>query len=166
MRVRVGRRRLLPVPEESLLTDDVRALIGQSKVIGKVTVTRQAYKRALDTYTGRHNDPPPDGAEVPGYVLDGLSTEEDVPRWPNFLPQQVNISNEWEFERPLRMGEEFVVSTRLASISERFGGRFGYSLDVRTETVYSEAATGVEVARKVSTMSQYNVAEAPIRGER
>ena len=53
----------------------------------------------------------------------------------------------------------------LEDIAERFGGRFGYSLDVRTETVYSEAETGTEVARKVTTMSQYNVAEAPNRGE-
>ena len=88
------------------MTDDVRALIGQAHPLMNAQVTRRAYQRALDVYLGEHDYGPPDGADVPGYVIEALDSETEPPSIPSLLPQSLLISNEWQFERPLRMGED------------------------------------------------------------
>lgn len=75
------------------------------------------------------------------------------------MPNSILIANQWEFERPLRMGETLDAFYRVVDISERFGGRFGYSVDFRAEVVYRDA-TGAIVARSGRTMTQYDAAEA------
>ena len=54
---------------------------------------------------------------------------------------------------------------RIVDISERFGGRFGYSIDFRSEVALSEPGLGTVVARSVRTMTQYNAADARDGGE-
>ena len=154
------------MPEESLMTDAVRALIGQAHPLMNVQVTRRSYQRALDVYLERHDYGPPDGADVPGYVIEALDSETEPPSIPALLPQSLLISNEWQFERPLRMGEELEMTYRIVDISERFGGRFGYSIDFRTEVALSEPGAGAVVARSVRTMTQYSAADARDGGER
>ena len=154
------------MPEESLMTDDVRALIGQAHPLMNVQVTRRAYQRALDVYLERHDYGPPDGADVPGYVIEALDSETEPPSIPSLLPQSLLISNEWQFERPLRMGEELEMTYRIVDISERFGGRFGYSIDFRSEVALSEPGDGPVVARSVRTMTQFSAADARDGGER
>lgn len=158
-------RTLQFVPEESLLTDDVRTLIGKAHPLLNVQVTRRAYQRALDVYLERHDFGPPDGADVPGYVIEALDSETEPPSMPSLLPQSLLISNEWQFERPMRMGEEFEMTYRIVDISERFGGRFGYSIDFRSEVALSEPASGAVVARSVRTMTQYSAADARDGGQ-
>ena len=153
------------MPEESLLTDDVRALIGRAVPLSAVQVTRRAYQRALDVYLGQHDDGPADGEDVPGYVIEALNSEVDPLSLPTLMPQSIVIANEWQFERPLRMGETLEKVHRIVDISERFGGRFGYSIDVRTEVALSEPETGTVVARNVHTMTQYSAADARDGGE-
>ncbi|MBA4181142.1 MAG: hypothetical protein C0506_11185 [Anaerolinea sp.] len=153
------------MPEESLLTDDVRALIGSAVPLSTVQVTRRAYQRALDVYLGEHDQGPAEGEDVPGYVIEALNSETDPPPIPALMPQSILISNEWQFERPLRMGETLEKTHRIVDISERFGGRFGYSINVRTEVALSEPGSGVVVARNVHTMTQYNAADARDGGE-
>ena len=148
------------MPDESLLTDEVRALIGRAVPLSTVQVTRRAYQRALDVYIGTHDDGPADGADVPGYLIEAVDSETDPPPLPSLMPQSILIANEWQFERPLRMGEKLEKTHRIVDISERFGGRFGYSIDVRTEVALSEPGSGIVVARNVHTMTQYNAADA------
>lgn len=153
------------MPDQSLVTDDVRALIGRAYPLMNVQVTRRAYQRALDVYLGEHGFGPRDGADVPGYVIESLDSETEPPAFPALLPQSILVSNEWQFERPLRMGEELEMTYRLADVSERFGGRFGYSIDFRSEVSLSEPGGGPLVARSLRTMTQYSAADARDGGE-
>lgn len=151
------------MPEESLLTDEVRALIGQTGEPASVHVTPQVFIRATETFTRRHVRPPAEGAPLPGYVVAGLTTNGDAPALPSLMPNSLLIANEWSFERPLRMGEQLTAQSRIADIVERFGGQFGYSLHFRTEVEYRDR-DGAVVARAGHTMMQYDASEAR-RGE-
>lgn len=148
------------MPEESLLTDDVRALAGRVTPMLPVQVTLRAVQRAMDVYLGHHQGAPTEpGANVPGYVLAALDSESEPDPLPAVLPNSLLISNEWSFERPLRLGEELAVNYRVTSIAERFGGRFGYSIDFRSEEEFVDA-TGAVVARSGRSMMQYDVSDA------
>lgn len=147
------------MPEESLLTGEVRALIGREAPAAPARITRRALHRAMDVYLGHHTESYADGDELPGWVLEAIDSEAEPLPTPMLLPQSLLISNEWAFERPLRLGEELQASNRIANISERFGGRFGYSLDVRTETTFRDAA-GAIVARSSRNLMQYDPAGA------
>jgi hypothetical protein len=152
------------MPDESLLTDDVRALIGRETSLGNVTVTRRAVERAVETYTGRRSATYGEGEPVPGYAIAALEAEDAPEAIPALLPQSILISNEWQFERQLRMGETLSVVNRLVNIAERFGGKFGYSLDFRTEREF-RGADGNVVARSVQSMMQYDAASAREGGQ-
>lgn len=153
------------MPDESLLTDDVRALQGRATPMLPVQVTARAVRRAMDVYLGHHESAPAEpGSPVPGYVIAALDSESELPPLPNLLPNSLLISNEWSFERPLRLGEEFAMSHRITGISERFGGRFGYSIDFRSEVEFRDSA-GKVVARTAMTMMQYDAAEAREDGD-
>lgn len=157
---RVGRYASGTVQEESLLTPEVRAFIGRVAVPGAARVTPRALFRAAETYYGRPWEPvPAEGEPVPGIVIAALETEGSSLAVPDVMPNSLLISNEWQFERPLRMGEELQVQSRLADITERLGGRFGYSLYFRTEIEFRDA-TGEVVARSVNTMMQYDARNA------
>lgn len=145
--------------EASLLTDDVRALIGRRAPATTVRVSPRMVLRAADLYTGRPLALPAEGGPVPGYVMVALDAEVESPPLPPLLPDSILISNEWLFERPLRLGEELLASGLLADVVERFGGRFGYSLHWRSEVEFRDPG-GTLVARSVRTMMQYDAANA------
>lgn len=148
------------VPDQSLLTDDVRALIGQETDMGTVTVTPKSWRHAVEVYTGKvPAETPADGEPISGYAIAALETDYELTELPPLMPNSILIANQWEFERPLHMGETLHASYRLVDITERFGGRFGYSLDYRAEVVYRDAA-GQVVARSGRTMTQYSASEA------
>jgi hypothetical protein len=152
------------MPEESLLTDDIRALVGTAVPMMPVEVTLRAVQRAMDVYFGHHEVAPAEpGSIVPGYVLAALDSESEPPPLPNLLPNSLLISNEWSFERQLRLGERLDVAYRITGISERFGGRFGYSIDFRTEDEFIDA-TGTVIARSARNMMQYDAAQARDEG--
>lgn len=153
------------MPDESLLTPEVRALVGRETPLGRVQVTPKAYRRALEVYTGHvPRSTPGPGEVVPGYVIAALDSESPAPAIPSLLPNSILISNEWQFERPLRMGEEFESVYSVVAINERFGGRFGYSIDFRAEVIFKDA-DGNPVARSGRTMTQYSAAEARDGGD-
>jgi hypothetical protein len=153
------------MPDESLLTEEVRALVGRETPLGRVQVTPRAYRRAHEVYAGGTPDEvPAEGEVVPGYVVTGLESESEAPAFPQLLPNSLLIANEWTFERPLRMGEWLEMVHRVTDVRERFGGRFGYSIDVLSETAFFDAA-GQLVARSGRTMTQYSAAEAGPGGE-
>lgn len=153
------------MPDESLLNDEVRALVGRETALGRVQVTPRLYRRALEVYTGHvPSTVPAEGEPVPGYVIAALDPEAEPPPMPSLLPNSLLISNEWQFERPLRMGEELEAVYTVAGITERFGGRFGYSIDFRTQVTFKDAS-GAAVARSGNTMTQYSAADARDGGE-
>jgi hypothetical protein len=147
------------MPEASLLTDDVRALIGGATNRGVVRVTPAAVRKAVEVFTGVPDASYSEGEEVPGYVVEALHTDSDSNDLPRLLPQSILVANEWRFARPLRMGEELTVESRVVDISERFGGKFGYSLDFRSETQFRDA-DGTLVAASARSMMQYDASEA------
>lgn len=146
------------MPESSLLTAEIRALVGRATPSARAVVSPRAVQRAIETYTGVAGPLPAPGSVAPGYVMTALEPEPASFDFPDLLPASLLISNEWQFERPLVVGEELTLTTRLADVSERLGGRFGYSIQVRTD-VEVAAAGGVIVARSVRTLLQYDPAE-------
>jgi hypothetical protein len=148
------------VPDASLLTDEVRALVGRETALGRVEVTARAWRRAVEVYTERvPEETPAAGEPVSGYVIAALDTEYEQSQLPNLLPNSILISNQWQFERPMRMGETYDAAYQVVDVTERLGGRFGYSIDFRAEVVYRDEA-GEVVARSGRTMTQYNAADA------
>ena len=137
--------------ESSLLTDEVRARVGTAGPAVSVAITLRAVERTMDVYLGHHRRAFEPGAIVPGYVLVALQAEVDNISFPDLLPNSVLVSNEFSLERPLRLGEELTLQSRLADVTERLGGRFGYGLYVRTETEYRDPA-GAVIARMAQTL--------------
>ena len=150
--------------EESLLTEELRGLIGKTTTPGLGRITRKGVARATEVYYGKPLTGLNDGDIVPGVALAAIETEAEGFQTPNVMPNSVLVSNEWEFLRPLRMGEELSAQTRLADISERFGGRFGYSLYFRTDVEFRDS-TGELVARSSNTLMQYDAKNARSGGE-
>ena len=145
------------MPEQSLLTDDVRALVGATSEPVEVEVTLLAVERAIEVYGGRPRSFAA-GDPVPGYVTSALASVAKGVELPTLLPRNILISNELAFERPLRLGERLSVRERIADISERFGGQFGYGIYIRSETEFLDAS-GEVVARTARTMMQYDADE-------
>jgi len=142
------------VSEQSLLTPEVRAAVGRASEPVTVTVTLRMVRRAMETYGLEPRDFAP-GEPVPGYVTVALESEARSVPMPEVMPRSLLISNELAFERPLRLGEDLTLQNRIADISERLGGRFGYSIYVRSETEFRDS-TGAVVARTGQTMMQYD----------
>ncbi len=154
------------MPEESLLTPELRAFIGKSTTPVPVQVTAQAVRRAMDVFYGHHRRTFAPGDPVPGAVIAALVPDSDDPLdFPSPLPNGILISDEWQFERPLRLGEELQAQNTIADISERFGGQFGYSIYTRFEMLLRDA-TGAIVARSGRTMMNYDASSARGGGER
>lgn len=148
------------MPDKSLLTDEVRALVGREQVLGPVQVTSRGVRRAIETFTGRvPKTLPAEGEDVPGYAIAAFEGDYQSDPLPTLMPNSLLIANEWTFERPLRMGETLTAVHVVAAITERFGGRFGYSIDTRTETQYKDAQGNI-VARSGFTLTQYSAADA------
>ncbi len=148
------------MPDESLLTDEIRALVGRETDLGTVDVTPKSWRHAVEVYTGRVPQvTPAPGQPISGYAIAALETDYEVVDMPMLMPNSILIANQWEFERPLRMGETLHAAHRLVDITERFGGRFGYSLDFRAEVVFRDTS-GEIVARSGRTMTQYSASEA------
>lgn len=146
--------------EESLLTDELRAQIGRASESLPVEVTLKAVQRSAEVYHGKpvHLDLKP-GDDVPGYAIAALGTDSEDLNFDAPMPNSVLVSNEWIYERPLRLGEVLHCRQRIGDISERFGGQFGQSLHVRRETEYADAS-GEVVARSVNTLMYYDARNA------
>ena len=151
------------MPDASLLTDDVRATIGRASEPVTARITRRMAQKAMDLYLGHHDRPLVEGGPVPGVILVALQAEGEQVESPDLMPNSVLISNEMQFERQLLLGEELTIQSRIADISERFGGRFGYSLYLRTEVEFRDAA-GAVAARTVQTLMYYDAASARADG--
>lgn len=150
--------------EESLLTPGVRALVGSRIGTATIVISLKTVNRAMDTFLGHHRHDLHPGDPVPGYVMSALEPEAELGAIPELLPDTLLISNEWEFERPFRLGEELTLTGRIADISERFGGQFGYSIYFRSEAELRDA-NGEVAARAARTMMQYDTRNARAPGD-
>ena len=154
------------MPEESLMTDEVRSLIGLATELRPVTITEEAVRRAYAAYEGDAPEVFAAGQLVPGFVLMSLQPDGDSLRVPDILPTSLLVSNEFMIERPLRLGEQLQARSRIADISERLGGQFGHALYVRTEVELLGPDHDL-VGRSASTLMYYDPAGAKSRdGER
>jgi hypothetical protein len=148
------------MPDASLITEEVRALVGTERGRSLVQVTARMVQRTEDVYLGSHGPPRADGDEAPALVLMALDSFVDQEEFPTLLPDSLLVSNEVSVDRPLRVGEELEAVNRLADVYERFGGRFGYSIYFRGEVEFREPGGGPVVGRSARLMMQYSAASA------
>lgn len=145
--------------EASVLTPEVLELVGRRSAPVEVTISTRSVRRAMDLYLGHHDLPIDEGKPVPGYVLLALQPESEGVRVPDLLPSSLLVSNEFGLERPLTLGETLVATSTLAALNERFGGRFGYSVNARSEVEFRDSS-GALVATMASTLMYYDPADA------
>lgn len=140
--------------EQSLITDEHRALIGKRGEPIKVVVKEEDARRMREVI----GDPDPRWAEgtgmAPPYVLAMLSGGR-APNMPRILPGGLLTQQEWKFSRPLRIGEELTGYSQVFDIRERLGGRYGHSVLVTTGTDYYDA-DGNHVASAMMTITQFD----------
>ncbi len=145
--------------EGSLITDEIRALIGREGEPAPVRVSPDAVRRAVVNFGGDLDAPLTEGDQVPGVALMNIAPfrEEEELGLRSLMPASILVSNEFSIERPLRLGEEFKAVSRIADITERLGGQFGHSLYVRHEVEFRDAHGDV-AGRTATTMMHYDPA--------
>ncbi|HET7738153.1 MAG TPA: MaoC family dehydratase N-terminal domain-containing protein [Tepidiformaceae bacterium] len=143
--------------EASLITDEVRALVGMTSKPVSVQLTKHHVRKALYAVRGRKDLEVNDGDPAPFAALGAIEGDAEPLQTPTLMPKFMIISNEWSFERPLVVGETYTCVRRLADISERLGGRFGYSIYIRSDVEFSDS-TGALVARSGTQVMQFDPA--------
>jgi len=144
----------MSVPEQSLITDEHRAAIGQKSDPATVTIKEEDAKRMRDVLEDK--DPRwADGTGMaPPYVLAGMG---GGPRrgMPMVLPGGLLTQQEWKFSRPFKIGEELQAVSQVFDIRDRLGGRYGYSVLVTQGTEYFDNE-GEHVASAMITITQFD----------
>jgi acyl dehydratase len=148
--------------DESLITDEHRALIGQPGEPHTVMVHEEDAHRMRDVL----GDTDPHYADATGlaapYVLAIL--QQDRGGNLQILPQGILTQQEWRYSRPLRIGETLTVTSQIVDIRERMGGRYGHSILVTRSTDLVDAE-GKHVASALATQTQFDPARAQGRAE-
>lgn len=149
--------------EKSLLTDEVRALIGKQTDAVTVTVKEEDARRMRDVL----GDTDPRWAEgtgvAPPYAIAAFGGRPSR-NMPFIMPSGLLTQQEWKFSRPFRVGEQLQSTTQVSDIRERLGGRYGHSVLVTTSTDYHDA-DGNHVASALSTLTQFDPKRAQGKGE-
>ena len=144
----------LSVPEQSLITDEHRALIGQKSEPATVTVKEADAHRMRDMLED-HDPRFADGTGMaPGYVIASFGGRPNR-SMPQILPGGLLTQQEWRFSRPFKVGETLQAVSQITDIRERLGGRYGYSVLVTTGTDYYDAEGG-HVAGSMITITQFD----------
>lgn len=143
--------------ESSLISDEVRALIGTTSKPTTVRLTTHHVRKALYAVRGRRDIEVNDGDIAPVAALGTIDGDAEPLQSPTILPKFMIVSNEWTVERPIVVGETYTCVRRLADISERLGGRFGHSVYIRTDIEFTDA-TGALVARCGTQVMQFDPA--------
>lgn len=143
--------------EASLITDEVRALIGTSSEPVSVHLSRHHVAKALFAVTGVRGNAPEDGEVAPVCAFGSIEGEGNRLETPTLMPKFMIVSNDWSFERPMRVGETYTCARRIVDISERLGGRFGYAIYIRTDNEFRDPE-GNLVAYATTNVMQYDPA--------
>lgn len=147
-------------PEASLLTPDVLAIVGTGPDPVPVVVTPGAVRRSLEVLLGDgHGLRFEPGDDVPACALIAIQPEGNERPMPDLMRDKLELGNEFDMVRPLRLGETVLVRSRIGPITERFGGRFGYSLTIRMDTEILDQA-GALIARVSTLAMQYDARNA------
>ncbi len=144
----------MSVPEQSLITDEHRATIGQKSAPVKVVITEIDAHRMRDVLEDRDPRYADGTGMAPPYVIAGMG---GGPRrgMPQILPGGLLTQQEWKFTRPFKIGEELTAISQVFDIRDRLGGRYGYSVLVTQGTEYFDAA-GEHVASAMITITQFD----------
>lgn len=151
--------------DESFITDELAALVGEEMVARTVSITPLLVSRLVETL----HDPDPRWQEgiAPPYVLLALETGINLPEAPAARESLVT-GDEWSVYRPLRVGEDLRLTGGLASAHERFGSRFGHTLNLRMAYRFTDESDAI-VAEAGRSMIRYATparAESEERGPR
>ncbi|MGI8550789.1 MAG: hypothetical protein ACR2PL_08390 [Dehalococcoidia bacterium] len=123
-------------PDESLLTDTVRAAIAREMPSRLVAIEPLALSRLMEALGDRRPIDLDPGSPAPAYALTLLQPENELLDLPPGLTGSLVTGDEWEVLRTLRVGETLSVRSRIAEAYERFSGRFGQMLYLRHEWTY------------------------------
>jgi len=146
--------------EQSLITDEHRAMVGVRSEPFTVTVKEEDARRTREVL----GDNDPRWAEgtgmAPPYVLamfgaGGRHRAQVV----QVLPGGLLTQQEWKFSRPFRIGETLTGYNQLFDIRERLGGRYGHSVLVTNSTDFYDA-DDQHVASTMITITQFDPARA------
>lgn len=152
------------MPDESLLTDEVRALEHWRSESSVVRITPRLVERACEAIVAEEWEGDlREGADAPSFILYALQAERmrhnRVRPFPRLLPASQVITSEIVVYRPLRIGEELTEQSRITGIGERFGGRYGYTLTYQSWSDFT-GRDGQPAAAVVQTFIQYDPAGA------
>lgn len=144
------------VPEESLITDQHRALIGVAGEPSTVTIREEDARRMRDIL-GDADPRYADGTGVaPPYILAMISSGPGRRGGGvQILPGGLLTQQEWKFTRPFQIGEELKAVSKVFDIRDRLGGRYGYSVLVTSGTEYYDADDTL-VAAAMLTITQFD----------
>ena len=141
--------------DESYITDEHRAVIGKPIEGGDVTVSEADAARLRQVL----DDGDPRWAEgtgvAPPYILALLEPNAPMAQMPRVLPGGLLTNQEWQLQRPIRIGETFRAVSQVMDIRERMGGRYGHSVLVTMSTDYFDA-DGTKVASTMRTLTQFD----------
>lgn len=132
--------------QQSLLTDELSALVGVDGAPYQVAVDELVLRRVLETMA--EDNQRWRGDLTPPYILMAFEKTLPLPETPE-APESLVTGDEWALVRPVRLGEPISVTGRLASATERFGSRFGHTLNLRTTWTFTDVdgAVVAEVGR-------------------
>lgn len=147
-------RRALSVPEQSLITDDHRALIGVKSDPVRVVISETDAHRMRDVLEDADPRYADGSGFAPAYVIAGMG---GGPRrgMPQILPGGLLTQQEWKLIRPFKIGEELSAVSQVFDIRERMGGRYGYSVLITQGTEYFDTG-GNHVASAMITITQFD----------
>ena len=123
--------------DESLITAALRARIGVPGPGRRVTLTPDLVHRVRETLA---DGPVEERDDVPPAALFVLESAAGLPPLEGLPPHTLVTGDEWEWRRPLRLGETLETVYRLLDAAERFGGRLGHALFLRHEWAFHDAA--------------------------
>ncbi|MCC6381568.1 MAG: MaoC family dehydratase N-terminal domain-containing protein [Dehalococcoidia bacterium] len=145
----------MPEEEQSLITDEMRALIGVRGEPRTVVVREEDARRVRDVLGDsdpRYRD---ETGVAPPYVLSMLGGGQRMSGMPRVLPGGLMTQQEWRFFRPFVIGEALTAYQSVVDIRERLGGRYGHSVLVTMGIDYHNGG-GDLVASFFETLTQFD----------
>lgn len=155
--------------EQSLITDEHRAVIGRKSDPVKVVVTEENAFRMRDVLEDSDSRWASGTGMAPPYVIASFGARPGGPPGSRggmifILPNGLLTQQEWRWDRPLKIGETLSAVSSVVDIRERLGGRYGHSVLVTTSTDYYDEA-GEHVAANLSTLTQFDPKRAAKGGD-
>jgi hypothetical protein len=135
--------------ERSLITDDVRALMGSETAPRHFVIEREVARRLAEAL-GEDPDAIAGAEFAPSFYFSAFETQIAPTGIPGELESGILAGDEWEQQRPLRWGERITSVGRIGDVYERFGSRHGQTLYLRYEWTFTgERGEPVAIARRI-----------------